>query len=231
MSSNSSNKEMNESRYGPRPLVHIYNRRPWSETISSGTSWWKWAIPLLLLGLTGLWYARRLSPPPPAALLPKIEVPSAVSSPFVDKTLRNAITLHVPVEGVETRLISFIEDPNQMVDKNRWFSFDRLEFETNSATLKSSSTEQLQNVAAILKAYPQVKVKIGGYTDNIGDDSHNLRLSSERAATTMNAIVDLGIDRSRLTSEGYGNDFPVADNSTEEGRQRNRRIDIRVTEK
>jgi outer membrane protein OmpA-like peptidoglycan-associated protein len=117
------------------------------------------------------------------------------------------------------------------VDNTTWFSFDRLEFETDSARLKPTSREQLLNVAAILKAYPNVAVKIGGYTDNTGDPAHNLKLSQDRANATLNELVALGIPNSQLAAEGYGEQFPVADNSTPEGRQRNRRIDIRVTKK
>jgi K(+)-stimulated pyrophosphate-energized sodium pump len=86
-------------------------------------------------------------------------------------------------------------------------------------------------VAQILRAYPQVTVKIGGYTDNVGDEARNQKLSQDRAANTMNELVTLGVDRSRLDGEGYGEDHPIADNTTAEGRQRNRRIDIRVTKK
>jgi outer membrane protein OmpA-like peptidoglycan-associated protein len=117
------------------------------------------------------------------------------------------------------------------VEPNTWFSFDRLEFETDSAVLRPSSREQLQNVAEILKAYPSVTAKIGGYTDNAGDAAYNMKLSADRATNTMNELVSLGIDRSRLEAEGYGESHPVADNATEEGRQRNRRIDINVTKK
>ena len=87
------------------------------------------------------------------------------------------------------------------------------------------------NIAEILKAYPQVRIKIGGYTNNVGDEGHNLTLSQNRALNTMNSIINLGIDRARLAAEGYGENLPVADNATEEGRQRNRQIDIRVTNK
>jgi outer membrane protein OmpA-like peptidoglycan-associated protein len=141
------------------------------------------------------------------------------------------VTLNIPANGVESKLVAFIEDPGRNVDRETWFSFDRLEFETASAQLRPTSQEQLRNVAEILKAYPQVNVKIGGYTDNVGDDASNLKLSGERATNTMNEIANLGIDKSRLEAEGYGEQFPVADNATEEGRQRNRRIDIRVTKK
>jgi OmpA-OmpF porin, OOP family len=82
-----------------------------------------------------------------------------------------------------------------------------------------------------MEAYPNVNVKIGGYTDNVGDDARNMKLSQERANGTMNELQKLGVSPSRMTAEGYGEQHPVADNATEEGRQRNRRIDVRVTKK
>ena len=112
-----------------------------------------------------------------------------------------------------------------------WFSFDRLQFENDSTTLTPASNEQLRNIAEILKAYPNVNVKIGGYTDNVADDAYNMKLSQERATNTMNQIAALGVAPSRMEAEGYGENNPIADNSTPDGRQRNRRVDIRVTEK
>jgi outer membrane protein OmpA-like peptidoglycan-associated protein len=150
---------------------------------------------------------------------------------FIDTKLPNGVSLHIPSNGVENKLLAFIGDPTKVVDKDTWFSFDRLEFETDSAKLKPSSHEQLANIAAILKAYPQVNLKIGGYTDNTGDAAHNLKLSQDRAASTLNELASLGTAKSRLAAEGYGQQFPIADNTTPEGRQRNRRIDIRVTQK
>jgi outer membrane protein OmpA-like peptidoglycan-associated protein len=91
--------------------------------------------------------------------------------------------------------------------------------------------EQFHNVAEILKAYPKVKVKIGGYTDNTGDPDANLKLSQDRATNVMNQLVVLGVAADRLSAEGYGQQYPVADNSTDAGRQQNRRIAMRVTEK
>jgi OmpA-OmpF porin, OOP family len=241
-----------EPATGSRPIVGAYDPAPRREAPasrpvvgtysepSSGSSWWKWALPLLLLvGLLGYFLARRPAPPPvatapapPVPARPEGLLPSAPAlGPFVDRTLKSSVTLNVPADGIESKLIAFIEDPNRPVDNDAWFTFDRLEFDTDSATLRPSSSEQLKNVAEILKAYPNVTVKIGGYTDNVGDDAHNLKLSTDRAANTMNELVALGIDKSRLASEGYGKEHPVADNSTEEGRQRNRRIDIRVTKK
>lgn len=74
-------------------------------------------------------------------------------------------------------------------------------------------------------------VKIGGYTDNTGDPTTNKSLSEARAKNVMDALVSKGVDASRLDTEGYGDQHPVADNSTEEGRAQNRRIALRVTQK
>jgi outer membrane protein OmpA-like peptidoglycan-associated protein len=117
------------------------------------------------------------------------------------------------------------------VSETTWFDFDRLLFDTGKATLQPASQEQLTNSAAILKAYPQVEVRIGGYTDNTGDPAANLQLSQQRADNVMGEISRLGVDPSRMSAKGYGEENPVADNSTEEGRQKNRRISLRVTGK
>lgn len=142
--------------------------------------------------------------------------------------------IRIPERGVESRLIAFIEDSSRAVDKTTWFDFDRLLFDTGKATLKfdSSGTEaQLANVVAILKAYPQVELKIGGYTDNTGDAQANRQLSGDRAKTVMAELVKRGIAASRLAAEGYGDQYPVAGNDTEQGRAKNRRVSLRVTRK
>ena len=208
------------------------------------SSIWKWIVPLaILLGVLGLFYVwNRTEAPKVAVETPPVTAPSlpAVTPPavpnmnlgdFGEKRLPNGVSLRIPANGIENKLIGFIEDPNRIVDKDTWFSFDRLEFETGSAALKPTSREQLRNIAEILKAYPNVAVKLGGYTDSTGSEAQNLKLSQDRATTTMRELVALGIDESRIAAEGYGGQFPVADNATEEGRQRNRRIDVRVTKK
>jgi OmpA-OmpF porin, OOP family len=145
--------------------------------------------------------------------------------------LPDGTELNAPRLGVENRLLQFIQDTNQDIKKDVWFDFDRLLFETGKATLEPASDDQLHNVAAILKAYPKVTMKIGGYTDNTGDKAANQKLSEERAQNVKTELEKLGVDLSRLTAQGYGEDHPVADNSTEDGRQKNRRISMRVTAK
>jgi len=133
--------------------------------------------------------------------------------------------------GIENNLITFIEDANRVVDKETWFDFDHLLFDTGKATLQPESQVQLLNVSEILKAFPKVNLKIGGYTDNQGDPKANLRLSVDRAHNVKNELIKLGIDAKRLEADGYGDKHPIGDNATEEGRQKNRRISVRVAQK
>lgn len=133
--------------------------------------------------------------------------------------------------AIEKLLVAFIEDKGKAIDKTTWFEFDRLTFVTGSAQLTPESSAQVANIASILKAYPAVKLKIGGYTDNVGDPKKNMTLSAERAKAAMAAIAAQGVAADRLESEGYGDTVPLADNKTEDGRARNRRTAARVTAK
>jgi outer membrane protein OmpA-like peptidoglycan-associated protein len=150
---------------------------------------------------------------------------------FGARKLPDGIELTIPANGLENKLIAFIEDQSKVVDKTTWFNFDRLQYETGSATLRPESREQLQNIAAIMKAFPAVSLKIGGYTDNTGNAAANKKLSQGRAEAVMTELVRLGVAQDRLEAEGYGPEHPVASNSTEEGRAQNRRTALRVTKK
>jgi outer membrane protein OmpA-like peptidoglycan-associated protein len=150
---------------------------------------------------------------------------------FLKKSLPNGVDLNIPKMGVENKLLSFIEDPASAVNDTTWFSFDRLNFETGSANLKPDSQEQLKNIAGILEAYPNVTLKVGGYTDNTGNPEANLKLSQDRADSVRNALIALGVNGDRLQAKGYGEDHPVASNDTAEGREKNRRIDVQITTK
>ena len=201
-----------------------------------------WLLPLAAVAIGGLWFALRPAMEPvvdlPIPASPvrgtsgtRVPAPTASLGDFVPRTLPNGTTLSIPERGVEGRLLVFIEDPGSRPDSTTWFDFDRLLFNTGSATLRPESQEQLQNVAAILKANPNVHLKIGGYTDNVGTADQNLTLSDERATNVMNELVRMGVAPNVLEAKGYGQEHPVADNSTEEGRASNRRISMLVTEK
>jgi outer membrane protein OmpA-like peptidoglycan-associated protein len=196
----------------------------------------KWFLPLILGGvLFSMFFNKGCQTPPVTTPVEKVTTaPSGAIDKlgaFMATRLPNGVELNIPEFGIEKKLIAFIEDPNKPVDKTTWFSFDRLEFETGSATLKPSSAEQLKNIAEIMKAYPKVTLKLGGYTDNVGNPASNLKLSQQRAESTMRELVTLGVEAGRLEAEGYGEQHPIGDNATAEGRQMNRRIDLRVTNK
>jgi len=150
---------------------------------------------------------------------------------FFKTKLPDGTELNIPQYGVENKLLQFIQDSSKPVDDTTWFDFDRLLFDSGSATLQPASDEQLRNIAAIMKAYPNVKLKIGGYTDNTGDPAANLKLSQSRADNVRAELIQLGVAPDRLEAQGYGQEHPIADNSTEDGKQKNRRISMRVTAK
>ncbi len=184
--------------------------------VSASPSWVK---PVLIVAavLAGLYFLKgnKTTYPKPQAMLESTtpSVAQAVTSLF------------------ESNLESFIKDASKPVDKTTWFDFDALVFETGKAALEPSSHAQLDNVAKILQTYPAVHLKIGGYTDNQGQAANNLKLSTARANTVKTELVQRGISADRLTAEGYGDQHPVGDNATEEGRAKNRRIAVRVTAK
>lgn len=160
-----------------------------------------------------------------------VEEPKDALGNFFKFKLPNGIELNAPEFGIENKLNTWLMDETKVVDKTTWFNFDRLLFDTGKATLRPESQEQLKNMVEILKAYPAVELKLGGYTDNVGDPAFNLKLSGDRAKSVMDEMIKMGIAKDRLESEGYGEQFPVASNDTEEGKAQNRRIAVRVTKK
>jgi outer membrane protein OmpA-like peptidoglycan-associated protein len=150
---------------------------------------------------------------------------------FVERELPGGIRMYIPEDGMESKLISFIQDPTRNAGREQWFDFDRVTFETNSAIPRAESEEQLTNLASILKAYPQVRLKVGGYTDNSGNRRANQRLSENRAESVRRELVGLGIASIRVEAEGYGDQHAIADNATEQGRAKNRRISLKVLQK
>lgn len=116
-----------------------------------------------------------------------------------------------------------------LLDPNKWFTIENLYFETGSSELRAGSDAQLLNLVEILNAYPTMRVKLGGYTDNSGNEDSNLKLSNLRAQTAKLKLLELGIAGDRLEAEGYGAQYPVcAANDTDECMAKNRRIDVRV---
>lgn len=102
-------------------------------------------------------------------------------------------------------------------------------FDFNKANLTSNARTILDGVSSALTAAPGVNVEVGGHTDAKGSDEYNQKLSEKRAASVEQYLIGSGIDSSRMTSQGYGESQPVADNETDEGRELNRRVELKVT--
>lgn len=124
---------------------------------------------------------------------------------------------------------SLKQKDKRILDPNNWYTIENLYFETGSSDLKPGSEAQLLNLVEIMTAYPDLKIKLGGYTDNSGNDESNQKLSNLRAQTAKLKLLELGIAADRVEAEGYGAQHPIcAANDTDECKAKNRRIDIRV---
>ena len=105
---------------------------------------------------------------------------------------------------------------------------DGVTFDFGKADLKPQFYPALNNVAATLAQYNQTIVEVAGHTDSIGSDAVNQRLSEQRAASVSNHLIGRGLQSARFETIGMGKNYPIADNGTEAGRAKNRRVEIRV---
>jgi OOP family OmpA-OmpF porin len=102
-------------------------------------------------------------------------------------------------------------------------------FDTNKATIKPMSFALLNDVAQAMQDNPKIKVEIQGHTDSQGDDKFNLKLSQRRAESVRTYLIKKGVSSDRMTSKGYGENVPIADNRTSDGRAQNRRVEFVIT--
>ena len=101
-----------------------------------------------------------------------------------------------------------------------------INFDTGKSIIKSESETIVKQIVAMMKENPDLKISIEGHTDNVGNAAANLALSEQRAKAVMNALVAQGIAANRLSAVGFGQTKPATDNSTEEGRAKNRRVEL-----
>ena len=101
-------------------------------------------------------------------------------------------------------------------------------FDTNKSNIKGTSVETLNKLSGILKEYPKTVILVEGHTDSAGTDEYNLGLSKLRAESVTNYLISQGIEADRFTTKWYGESQPVADNSTAEGKSKNRRVEIGI---
>jgi outer membrane protein OmpA-like peptidoglycan-associated protein len=195
-----------------------------------------WLLPALAAGAVALgliWllsHGNRPTEVRQAAIpTPRGEAARVATPPSVTCAL--PATVIVPAGGVESRLLAFVQDPNAPVVGNNWFNTNQLEFANGSARLGAGSQGELQYIAQIMENCPNVRMTVAGYTDNVGKSDSNLRLSRNRAGAVVDDLVAKGVSRDRLHPEGFGDQDPVADNATSDGRAQNRRVALCVTQK
>lgn len=123
-----------------------------------------------------------------------------------------------------------IDIPLTPLVKGEKIALKNVFFDTNSTLLKEESRVELDKLVMIMKQNPDIRIEIGGHTDNVGTAEYNRRLSEGRAKATSDYIISKGIDAQRLVAKGYGLTKPVADNNTEEGRAINRRTEAMIIE-
>lgn len=108
------------------------------------------------------------------------------------------------------------------------YTFSSLQFETGKATLKPESYALLSNLIEVMSLKPKMKIAVCGFTDSDGDAAANTILSQKRADAVKAYLVSKGIAANRIVALGYGEEKPIADNATEEGKAKNRRTEIKV---
>lgn len=101
-----------------------------------------------------------------------------------------------------------------------------IRFDVNKAALRPESMGVINEIVTLMKEHPEIKFSVEGHTDSDGDDSFNQTLSEQRAETVLNTLVNMGIEKSRLTSKGWGESKPIDTNGTPEGKANNRRVEF-----
>ncbi len=132
------------------------------------------------------------------------------------------------LEKIQGAQVDTVKDKNGLTAIKVTFA-DGILFQTGKSLLNTTSQKALNEFALSLKNSPDTDVNIYGHTDNTGSREVNQKLSEERAATVKNYLVNNGVAATRLATKGYAFDDPIADNSTADGRAKNRRVEIYIS--
>lgn len=220
-----------------------------TEAASGGLGWLKWLLVPLILGLLG-WFGyknfagdavSKVAATTTSAVKDAAAVTKTVTTGAVDAAANaagavknvfgsvNAAALKA-LDGIKftagsagSQMMNFIKGGANGEGK---FRFKNLNFASGSATISGTSGSEVDNLAAILNAYTDVKVSVEGYTDSKGNPTSNQTLSQSRADAVKARLMSKGISAGRITTKGFGAANPVATNDTPEGRAENRRIEV-----
>ena len=223
---------------------------PNSPTPSEGGSIWKWLLPLLLLIAAGyfLWKQCEKKETTTTTTVSGDSLntvndtmstqndTTTMTTTKVDEDIDlNGMALKGYKGGLEDQMITFLKSDgyknaaNDDALNKKWYDFDHVNFKIGSANaLEAGSEGQLQNLVAILKAYPDAKIKIGGYTDKTGDEAKNKKLSSDRAHFIKDWLGKQGVGAQVIAADGYGSEFAKVDASaSNEERAVDRKMSVR----
>ncbi|WP_295937696.1 OmpA family protein [uncultured Alistipes sp.] len=206
------------------------------------SNWLWWVIAILLILLVIWLICRSCSKEQPVATKPVTEqvqpAPAATTAPVAKNqkqhTLADGTVITMYEGSCEDCVIKFLnsdEYKNASADdlKKTWFEFDNIDFVHNSSTeLMAGSMTQLDNLASILKNYPNAKIRIGGFADKTGTEQVNDKISKERAERIKQLFKEKGVAENRISTEGFGEEFAtVAVNATDAERATDRDIAMR----
>ncbi len=217
---------------------------------NGGGSIWKWLLPLLLLLLAGWFLWKQCGNKETTTVTDTTDSTAVVSdtdtavvagdsaTATVTKTTTdidlNGTKLKGYAGGMESQMIDFLKGDSYAAASDddlskTWYNFDNVNFEfSKSDQITPESVGQLENLAAILKAYPDVKIKVGGYTDKKGDDAANQKLSQARAEYIKKRLSDLGVGAQVIEAKGYGEEFAtVAETASDKEREADRKMAVR----
>ncbi|HEY2349161.1 MAG TPA: OmpA family protein [Puia sp.] len=204
----------------------------------------KWVLPVALIALAAgvIWFFLIRQQP---AELPSAPIVQQVA-PVKDTAVKTAIHdgrysvklpdgkfLYVRKGSMEDQLATFFNDPESRPSRRFLFNFDQVKFNTGTAVITKESMTQVENVAAILIAFPKARIKIAGFNEKGGDSVLNSELSENRAVSVANALKASGVNQGQLTgAEGFGSDFArYAPDAADSLRAKDKRISISVRAK
>ncbi|MCY0967987.1 OmpA family protein [Chryseobacterium wangxinyae] len=222
-------------------------------TTNEGGSIWKWLLPLLLLIAASYFLWKQcekkettttttvagdsLSTTADTSSMP-MDTANTMSTTKTDENIDlNGTMLKGYKGGMEDNMITFLKSgsyasaANDAALKDNWYNFDHVNFKMGSSTeLEAGSQGQLENLVAILKAYPEAKIKIGGYTDKVGNEAANVKLSGERATYIKDWLAKQGVASQVTGADGYGSEFATVDASASDAeRAADRKMAVRFT--
>ncbi len=210
----------------------------------------KWLLPILLLGALAWFLGRKscnktmetpmvtetIDAAKAAADSMAMEakrIADSIAATVSRITLPGGSTFETKKGSFTDKIATFFSDAAAKLDpKGSAFTFDAVSFKTGSDSLTAESHNQLDQLASVLAAFPTVTIKVVGHTDNMGNAAANKKLSDSRAKSVKAYLVSMGkIAGSRIATAGMGQEQPIADNSTDEGKAKNRRVEVLVTKK